>query len=102
MWSYIFTRLLLMVPTLLGVVVITVAVLQVILGRRVERMLAHLRTSQRSGERGGAHLATAASQRGRAEINQEQVEYFQKLYGFDKPMHVQLFTWLVRLCTFDF
>src|SRR5262249_31525727 len=101
MWSYILKRLLLMLPTLFGIVLITFVVLQMVPGGPVERMIAQLRTSQRGGE-GGAHLATPASQRGRAEIKQEQVEYFQKLYGFDKPVHVQLFTWLVRLFTFDF
>src|SRR5262245_29883318 len=102
MWSYILKRLLLMLPTLFGIVLITFVILQMVPGGPVERMVAQLRTSQRAGEGGGAHLATPASQHGRAEIKQEQEEYFQKLYGFDKPVHVQLFTWLVRLFTFDF
>src|SRR5436309_818648 len=102
MWSYILKRLLLMIPTLLGIVLITFVVLQMVPGGPVERMIAQLRASERGGERGGARLTVSASQRGRAEINQEQVEYFQKLYGFDKPVYVQLFTWLVRLFTFDF
>src|SRR5215467_582730 len=102
MWSYILKRLLLMIPTLFGIVLITFVILQMVPGGPVERMVAQLRASQRGGEAGGARLAVQAGQRSRAEIKQEQVEYFQKLYGFDKPVHVQFLTWLVRLFTFDF
>jgi microcin C transport system permease protein len=102
MWSYILKRLLLMIPTLLGIVCITFVVLQMVPGGPVERMIAQLRASQRGGEGGAANLAAQASQRSRVEMKQEQVEYFQKLYGFDKPVHVQFCTWLVRLFTFDF
>ena len=51
---------------------------------------------------GAASLTLRADQRTRTEIQQEQVEYFRKLYGFDKPVYVQFGTWLVRLFTFDF
>src|SRR5256712_3813060 len=102
MWSYIFKRLLLMIPTLLGIVLISFAVLERVPGGGVEVMIAQLRASQRGGGGGGARLAAPAGQRSRVAINQEQVEYFQKLYGFDKPVHVQFFTWLARLFTFDF
>src|SRR5712691_5118939 len=101
MWSYILKRLLLMIPTLLGIVTLTFVVLQMVPGGPVERMIAQLRASERGGEKGGAHLAAPAGQRSRVEIKQEQVQYFQKLYGFDKPVHRQFFTWLVRLFTFD-
>ena len=45
MWSYILKRLLLMIPTLLGIVLITFAVLQMVPGGPVERMIAQLRAS---------------------------------------------------------
>lgn len=99
MWSYILKRLLLMIPTLLGIVLITFVVLQMVPGGPVERMIAQLRASAQKGE-GGAALS--ASQRGRAAMKQEQVAYFQQLYGFDKPLPVQFLNWLVRLGTFDF
>ena len=102
MWVYIFKRLLLMIPTLFGIVLITFVVLQLVPGGPVERMIAQLRASTRSGEGGAASRAVHVDQRARAEIKQEQIEYFQKLYGFDKPMYVQFGTWLVRLFTFDF
>jgi len=101
MWTYILKRLLLMIPTLFGIVLVTFIVLQLVPGGPVERMIAHLRASTR-GRESGAALALHTDQRTRTEIQQEQVEYFQKLYGFDKPVYVQFGTWLVRLFTFDF
>ena len=101
MWTYIFKRLLLMIPTLFGIVLVTFIVLQLVPGGPVERMIAQLRASTR-GRESGAALALHTDQRTRTEIQQEQVEYFQKLYGFDKPVYVQFGTWLVRLFTFDF
>ncbi|MGE3539864.1 MAG: ABC transporter permease subunit [Candidatus Tectimicrobiota bacterium] len=101
MWPYILKRLLLMIPTLLGIVLISFLVLQLVPGGPVERMIAQLR-SQRSGESGAGHLGTQADVRSRTEVKQEQREYFQRLYGFDKPVYVQFLNWLVRLFTFDF
>jgi microcin C transport system permease protein len=101
MWTYILKRLLLMIPTLFGIVLVTFIVLQLVPGGPVERMIAQLRASTR-GRESGAAVALHADQPTRTEIQQEQVEYFQKLYGFDKPVYVQFGTWLVRLFTFDF
>src|SRR5712691_9740055 len=100
-WTYILKRLLLMIPTLFGIVLITFLVLQLVPGGPVERMIAQLRASTR-GRESGAALAFHADQRTRTEIQHEQVEYFQKLYGFDRPVYVQFGAWLVRLFTFDF
>ncbi len=53
MISYIARRLLLMIPTLFGIVLITFVVLQLVPGGPVERMIAQLRASQRSGANPG-------------------------------------------------
>ncbi|MBM3222265.1 MAG: ABC transporter permease subunit [Candidatus Tectomicrobia bacterium] len=102
MWAYILKRLLLMIPTLCGIVLVTFIVLQLVPGGPVERMIAQLRTGTRAGEGGAAGFAVQGDQRQRTAIQQEQIEYFQKLYGFDQPLHVQLGTWMIRLFTFDF
>lgn len=101
MWPYLLKRVLLMVPTLFGIVLISFLVLQLVPGGPVERMLAQLRT-QRSGESGAGHLSSQIDTRSRAELKQEQLVYLQRLYGFDQPVHEQFFNWLVRLFTFDF
>lgn len=103
MWPYILKRLLLMLPTLLGIILITFVVLQMVPGGPVERMIAQLRTHERSAEGGAGSTAGGPTERLRqAELEQEQVAYLKRLYGFDQPVHVQFFTWVVRLFTFDF
>ena len=49
MWSYLLKRLLLIVPTLLGIVLITFVVLQMVPGGPVERMIAQVRAHERGG-----------------------------------------------------
>ena len=46
LWSYIFKRVLLMIPTLLGVISITFAVIQFVPGGPVEQMLIELKKGQ--------------------------------------------------------
>ncbi|RMF91876.1 MAG: ABC transporter permease subunit, partial [Nitrospinota bacterium] len=102
MWPYITKRILLMLPTLFGIVLITFLVLQLVPGGPVERMMAQLRAHQRGGEGGAASPTPGMFQLRRAELEQEQVEYLKKLYGFDQPLPVQFYRWLVRLFTFNF
>jgi len=102
MWAYIIKRLLLMVPTLFGIVLITFVVLQMVPGGPVERMIAQFRAHARGTEGGAMSLGGESALLRRSQMDQEQVEYLKKLYGFDKPVHVQFFGWLVRLFTFDF
>ncbi|MCX7211037.1 MAG: microcin ABC transporter permease, partial [Burkholderiales bacterium] len=54
LWSYIFKRVLLMIPTLLGVISITFAVIQFVPGGPVEQMLIELKKGQTgAGESSG-------------------------------------------------
>lgn len=101
MWPYIAKRLLLMVPTLLGIVAITFLVLQLVPGGPVERMIGQLRAHERAGEAGGGSGQVGLGQR-ESHLEQEQLAYLKHLYGFDQPLHVQFYRWLVRLFTFDF
>jgi len=103
MWAYVLKRLLLMIPTLLGIVFITFVVLQLVPGGPVEQMISRLRAGSAGGEVSGAGGGGAPGQQMRTrQLETEQVEYLRKLYGFDKPLHIQFWNWLVKLFTFDF
>jgi len=82
MWSYIFRRLLLMLPTLLGVLLLTFVVIQFVPGGPVEQMVAQLQGRDSGGE--GATQA-GAGYRGRQGVDPERIEEIRRLYGFDKP-----------------
>ena len=57
MWSYILKRMLLMIPTLLGVLLITFIVIQFVPGGPVEQMVAQLQgRDSAAGEVGGGGM----------------------------------------------
>ena len=92
MLSYIFKRLLLMVPTLLGALTITFIVIQFVPGGPVEQLMAESRVSQK-GE-GGAYKAGRDS-------DAKQIAELKKLYGFDKPAHVRYALMIGNFLRFD-
>ncbi|RRH87238.1 ABC transporter permease subunit [Variovorax beijingensis] len=98
MTSYILKRLLLMIPTLLGVLVITFGVIQFVPGGPVEQMVAQLQGRDSGGERAAA---SGAGYRGRQGLDPQRVEDIRKLYGFDKPTHERLWTMLKSFARFD-
>ncbi|HSV60214.1 MAG TPA: ABC transporter permease subunit [Variovorax sp.] len=98
MASYIFKRLLLMLPTLLGVLLLTFVVIQFVPGGPVEQMVAQLQGRDAGGE--GA-AAAGAGYRGRQGLDAQRVEEIKKLYGFDKPAHERFWTMLKAFARFD-
>src|SRR5258707_3970198 len=103
MWSYILKRLLLMIPTLLGVLLITFIVIQFVPGGPVEQMVAQLQGRDAGGgEAGGRAVAAPGSgYRGRQGVDAAKVEEIKKLYGFDKPPHERFVQMLGQFARFD-
>ena len=105
MWSYILKRLLLMIPTLLGILVITFVVIQFVPGGPVEQMVSQLQGRLGGLEGGGAPAAAAApgtgGYRGRQGVDAAKVEEIKKLYGFDKPAHERFAQMLWQFARFD-
>ena len=89
MLSYVLKRLLLMIPTLLGVLTLTFVVIQFVPGGPVEQLMAQSRIGG-----GGAYKA-------RGDTDAKQIEELKKLYGFDKPAHVRYVEMLTSFATFD-
>ena len=92
MLGYIIKRILLMIPTLLGALTITFAVMQFVPGGPVEQILAEARATQKGGE--GGYKASR-------DIDKQQIEELKKLYGFDKPAHVRYVEMLGNFARFD-
>ena len=97
MWVYVLKRVLLMVPTLLGVLLLTFAVIQFVPGGPVEQVMSQLSNRTSGGERAGPD----ASYRGRQGVDPAQVEELKKLYGFDKPAPERFLTMLASYARFD-
>ena len=98
MLAYILKRLLLMVPTLLGVLIITFAVVQFVPGGPVEQYLAEAKAGASSG--GGAE-GGGFSYRGAQGVDPKRIEQIKALYGFDKPAHERFFQMLGQFARFD-
>jgi microcin C transport system permease protein len=96
---YILKRLLLMLPTLVGVMLITFVVTQFVPGGPVERMMAQL-----SGYGSGNEAAAVGGglYQGNKGLDQERIEQLSKLYGFDKPPVERFVDMMRRYLVFDF
>lgn len=84
MRDYIIKRLILLIPTLLGITIITFFIIQLAPGNPVERKL-----QLDEGVKSEA-------------ITKEIVEETKRLYGLDKPIYVRYGIWLKQIVTLDF
>lgn len=91
MLVYFLRRVLMMIPTLLGITVIAFVIINMAPGGPIEQKLQAIRFGGGGGE--SAHTTG---------VTEEVIEALKKQYGFDKPMHVRYFIWLKNIVTFDF
>ncbi|NDF45476.1 MAG: microcin ABC transporter permease, partial [Betaproteobacteria bacterium] len=98
MAAYIFKRLLLMVPTLFGVLLMTFVVIQFVPGGPVEQMVSQLQGRDSGGE--GAPVS-GAGYRGRQGVDSERIAEIRALYGFDKPPVERFTQMLWQFAQFD-
>ena len=114
MFNYLLKRLLLIVPTILGIMIVNFTIIQFVPGGPVERMIAQIQghsgdaTARFSGAStdmaaGGAQsTGSSSSYRGAQGLDPEFIADLEKQYGFDKPAHVRFFTMVRDYLTFDF
>lgn len=113
MLAYVVRRLLFIIPTLLGIMLINFAVVQVAPGGPVERMLAEIKgqtveaTARISGTNNAdvAQVSTSNSSseyRGAQGIPPELIAQLETQFGFDKPLHEQFLQMVGNFLRFDF
>ena len=95
MWSYILKRLLLMIPTLIGVLTLTFAVIQFVPGGPVEQAVQELRKG--ATEQGAVPFGLRAH----TGVDAQQLAQLKALYGFDKPPLERYWLMLKRFARFD-
>ena len=94
MTKYIAKRVLMMIPTLLGITVISFFIINLAPGSPIEKKIQEIRFSG-----GGEGDGGGASHYG---VSQEVIEELKKQYGFDKPIYIRYLIWLKRIVTLDF
>nr|WP_315597897.1 microcin C ABC transporter permease YejB [uncultured Cupriavidus sp.] len=97
MLAYLLKRILLMIPTLIGVITLTFVVIQFVPGGPVEQMMMELKGRGGAGEASGG----GAEYRGRRGVDPDKIKEIQALYGFDKPPLERYFMMLKRFAQFD-
>jgi microcin C transport system permease protein len=117
MTAYIIRRLLLMIPTLLGIMFVSFVIVQFAPGGPIERVIAVLSGADTGagartggsgsdfGSRGqlGAGLNDASSKyRGAQGLDPEFIKRLEVQFGFDKPVHERFLKMLWDYVRFDF
>ena len=109
MLAYIARRLLLIIPTLLGILLINFLIIQAAPGGPVEQTIARLEgfdaaaggaTGRIAG--GGAEAASGSNYRGAQGLDPELIAEIERMYGFDKPAHERFWLMLTNYVQFDF
>ena len=104
MANYILRRLLLLIPTLLGIIAINFAVVQFAPGGPVEQAIAEARaggTLDATARIGGA-TSDSGTYRGTRGLDPRQIEELKRSFGFDKPAPERFLLMLRGYLTFDF
>src|ERR1041385_9362262 len=119
MAAYILRRILFMIPTLLGIMLVSFVVVQFAPGGPVERVIAQISgsdtgaTSRISGSQGGDFGGRAQGQgsagaevtskyRGAQGLDPEFIKSLEKQFGFDKPAYERFGLMLWNYARFDF
>jgi microcin C transport system permease protein len=119
MTAYIIRRILFMIPTIFGIMLVSFVVVQFAPGGPVERVIAQLSgtdtgaTSRISGSAGGdfgargavqngAQLDISSKYRGAQGLDPEFIKSLEKQFGFDKPAYERFFIMLWNYSRFDF
>lgn len=123
MLAYIIRRLLLVVPTLFGILLVNFAIVQVAPGGPVERMIAEIQGTgieatgrisgnvgsevvvRRGPDRPGASAqgdGTTGKYRGAQGLDPAFIKQLEKQFGFDKPAHERFALMIGNYLRFDF
>lgn len=111
MGAYILRRLLLIIPTLLGILTINFIIVQAAPGGPVEQTIAQLegidvgataRVDGTQTDLSSQSNGNDSSYRGGRGLDPELVKEIEALYGFDKPAYERFWLMLKSYATFDF
>jgi len=117
MATYLLKRILLILPTMFGIMVISFAIIQFAPGGPIERVIAQLSgtdvaATARIGGSAGDGLAPSAQSQGAGDVGSkyrgaqgldpEFIKQLEKQFGFDKPAHERFFLMMKNYAMFDF
>lgn len=120
MLAYIIRRILLIIPTLFGIMVVNFLIIQLAPGGPIQQILAQMEgtavgatariSGGNSGDVGngnqnsfsGITSSQNAKYRGATGLDPDFIEELEKQFGFDKPLHIRFFVMMGNYLRFDF
>lgn len=89
MFQYLLRRLLMMIPTILGITVLSFVIINLAPGGPIEQKIQQIRFAGGMGS-------------GDYGVSEQVIESLKEQYGFDKPVHIRYMIWLKNILTLDF
>ncbi|PMR77452.1 microcin C ABC transporter permease YejB [Billgrantia endophytica] len=106
MSRYVLRRLLLMIPTLVGIMLLNFIIVQAAPGGPIDQMMARFEgvdsmVSTRL-DAGGGDVVVRDESRGARGVDPRFIEQLEQQFGFDKPAHIRFLGMIRDYATFDF
>lgn len=98
MTAYFIRRLLLVIPTFIGITIMVFFITRFVPGGPIERIIAETRAMQMGGQ---GSVSTRAGPGEGQPLSQEQIEKLKAYYGFDKPVLYSYLAWLGKVLKGD-
>ncbi len=95
MTQYFIRRFLLIIPTFIGITILVFMVTRFVPGGPIERMIAE---AQQASAETSVQVGSGV---GAATLDEEQIRQLEEYYGFDKPVLVSYWQWLVKVVQLD-
>ncbi len=92
MIAYFIRRILLIIPTFIGITIMVFAITRFVPGGPVERIIANAKLMQ---------IQTGGQTVGSQPLSEDQINMLKQYYGFDKPLLISYFQWLVKVLKGD-
>lgn len=93
MLGYIFRRLLLVIPTFIGITIVVFTLTRMVPGGPIERMMTAYQMA--SQQQSSQHSIAGNT------LSEDQLDQLNQYYGFDKPILTSYFDWLGKLIQLD-
>ena len=97
MLTYILRRLMIMIPTLIGVTIVTFIIINLAPGSPIEQKIQQMKFGGMGRESSNSSSSSKSSG-----VSEEVIEALKKQYGFDKPVHIRYLIWLKNISKLDF
>lgn len=108
MGAYILRRLLLIIPTLLGIMLINFILIQFVPGGPIETIISQIESESSATDRisgGGSEAGSGSTEskyQGARGLPEDFIKDLEKQFGFDKPTHERFILMMTNYLRFDF